>query len=50
MIIWNTFLNEAVTEELYGITAARIETSTFVTDKAEIKRLPTEKPHIPKNK
>jgi hypothetical protein len=48
-VIWNTNLNPSVTEELYGITAARIATETFITDKAEIKKLPEEKPPIRKN-
>jgi WD40 repeat protein len=42
IVIWNTNLNPMVTEELYGITAARLDTEIYVTDKAEIKRLPTE--------
>ncbi len=42
IVIWNTNLNATVTEELYGITAARLDTEIYVTDKAEVKRLPAE--------
>jgi WD40 repeat protein len=42
IVIWNTNLNAETTEELYGITAARIETDIYVTDKSEIKRMPVE--------
>ena len=42
IVIWNTNLNAETTEELYGITAARIETDIYVTDKPEIKRMPVE--------
>ncbi len=42
IVIWNTNLNPTVTEELYGITAARLDTEIYVTDKAEVKRLPAE--------
>ena len=42
IVIWNTNLNTEVTEELYGITATRIETDIYVTDKPEIKKLPVE--------
>lgn len=43
-MIWNTNLNEAVTEELYGIQATRIDTDIYITDKPEIKRLPQDIP------
>lgn len=42
IVIWNTNLNAMVTEELYGITATRLDTEVYVTDKPEIKRLPAE--------
>jgi WD40 repeat protein len=44
IVIWNTNLNEVVTEELYGIQATRVDTDIYITDKAEIKRLPEDKP------
>jgi hypothetical protein len=44
IVIWNTNLNETCTEELYGIQATRIDTDIYITDKAEIKRLPTDVP------
>jgi WD40 repeat protein len=44
IVIWNTNLNETVTEELYGIQPTRIDTDIYITDKAEIKRLPTDVP------
>lgn len=43
-MIWNTNLNESCTEELYGIQPTRIDTDIYITDKAEIKRLPTDVP------
>lgn len=43
-MIWNTNLNPAVTEELYGIQATRIDTDIYITDKPEIKRLPQDIP------
>jgi centriolar protein POC1 len=49
LVVWNTALNPTVTEELYGMTAARITTETFITDKADIKKLPEEKPPVRKN-
>ena len=48
IVIWNTHLNEHETEELYGIAATRVETDIFITDKAEIKRLPVEIPKLTK--
>ena len=44
IVIWSTNLNEEITEELYGIQPARIDTDIYVTDKPEIKRLPAEDP------
>jgi hypothetical protein len=44
IVVWNTNLNETVTEELYGIQATRIDTDIYITDKAEIKRLPEDVP------
>lgn len=43
IVIWNSNLNPVRSEELYGITAAKVETDIFVTDKPEVKRLPQEK-------
>jgi hypothetical protein len=40
IVIWNSNLNEKVTEELFGITAVKIETDVFVTDKPDVKKLP----------
>ena len=40
IVIWNSNLNERVTEELFGITAVKIETDVFVTDKPDVKKLP----------
>lgn len=40
-MIWNSNLNERPTEELFGITAVKIETEVFVTDKPDVKKLPT---------
>lgn len=42
IVIWNTNLNPRKTEELYGITAVKIETDVFITDKPDVKRLPAE--------
>jgi len=36
IVIWNSHLNHVVSEELYGITAARVGTEVFVTDKQDI--------------
>lgn len=41
IVIWNSNLNERPTEELFGITAVKIETEVFVTDKPDVKKLPT---------
>lgn len=41
IVIWNSNLNEKPTEELFGITAVKIETEVFVTDKPDVKKLPT---------
>jgi len=44
IVIWNSHLNETVTEELYGIQATRIDTEIYITDKPDIKRLPADVP------
>lgn len=43
IVIWNSNLNPKVTEELFGISAAKVETDIFVTDKPEVKKLPESK-------
>lgn len=48
IVIWNSNLNDISLEELYGISAPRVETEIFITDKAEIKRLPVEVPKLTK--
>jgi WD40 repeat protein len=48
IVIWNSNLNDIPLEELYGISAPRVETEIFITDKAEIKRLPVEVPKLTK--
>jgi WD40 repeat protein len=48
IVIWNSNLNDIPSEELYGISAPRVETDIFITDKAEIKRLPVEVPKLTK--
>lgn len=40
IVIWNSNLNERPSEELFGITAVKIETEVFVTDKPDVKKLP----------
>lgn len=47
IVIWNTNLNESVTEELYGVVATKVDTDIYITDKPEIKRLPTDAPKPP---
>ena len=42
IVIWKTNLNEKTTEILHGISAAKVETDIFVTDKALVKKLPTD--------
>jgi centriolar protein POC1 len=37
IVIWKTNLNEKCTEILHGISAAKIDTDIFVTDKALVK-------------
>jgi centriolar protein POC1 len=44
IVVWTTNLNEKRNEELYGISVAKVETDIFVTDKAEVKKLPQEQP------
>lgn len=43
LVIWKSNLNERVTEVLYGVTAAKVGTDVFVTDKAGIRELPEDK-------
>lgn len=40
IVIWNSNLNEKKTEDLYGVQAPKVETDIFVTDKAEVRKLP----------
>lgn len=49
IVIWNSNLNDVRTEELYGISAAKVETDIFVTDKPEVKKLPQEKKKAKEN-
>lgn len=44
IVIWNTNLNEAVTEELHGVVPTKVESNVYITDKPEIKRLPVDTP------
>ena len=42
IVIWKSNLNERCTEVLHGISAAKVDTEIFVTDKPLVKKLPTE--------
>jgi WD40 repeat protein len=50
IVIWNTNLNPMVTEELYGITATRLDTEVYVTDKAELRDFQLKLKSQPKRK
>ena len=42
IVIWKSNLNERCSEVLHGISAAKVDTEIFVTDKPLVKKLPTE--------
>ena len=42
IVIWKTNLNERCTEILHGISAAKVDTDIFVTDKTLVKKLPSD--------